>query len=290
MRRSNSLLKKTTSPSSISSKSLDANMGQAFSMMQQMQQMQCQTMQLVASLARGEGSRLQLGQGTAPGDVRLQMLGGGNAIADCVPRMPMLGDALGRLPMLGARGADGGRPMLQDAPRVKTKANKAKEDPSDESEDVVQKITEEPSEESEDVAQKATKTKAAKTKAIKKAPTSVDDMVKTISDAMVARQATKPKVTKKRPAASTSIEAATAPPAKKVDAKPNMPKMPTEPTPTHLGGGAIYFSAPTQCFRVYVRKGDRIDKRCAWGSSKETKANAWSKACNWIMNDPRPQS
>ena len=66
---------------------------------------------------------------------------------------------------------------------------------------------------------------------------------------------------------------------------------PCTQNPTPYAGGKIYFSKPMSSYRVYVRKGDRIDKRIkANTASKGDMQRAFNICCALIESDTRPRA
>ena len=100
-----------------------------------------------------------------------------------------------------------------------------------------------------------------------------------------------------RPAACIDGRAVVpAPPLLKRPAAHIAPDVPTQQlpavskAPVTFGGGKIYYNAKKNLFRVYARSGDRIEKVVGalnW-EDKDAMRSKWRKACNIILNDPRP--
>ena len=334
LRKSNASL----APSAKSSSSLLES--GALGMMHQMQQLQCHTLQLVASLAGGDmAPRLHMfGNHAMPrGDARLQVLRGVGGFPPLVSDgagvrgagAPLGVDGGARLQLLGG----GASPGVNGAVSLQMLQNRGPpRDDGGDREDMIQDgvgaeagsqsllgevansfrsgdgaprlpmVTQGEAENSaeqegladtpEEIDTNIDEVNEKKVHHKRRVPSPcVDDMIKTMSNALAARQASK-KCKKKPAAASPTRAAASTPVASQPPAtsSTDAPRMPSEPQPTHFGGGAIYFDTKNERFRVYARKRDRIDRRFQWGATVESKLAAWQKACWVVMNDRRPSA
>ena len=99
----------------------------------------------------------------------------------------------------------------------------------------------------------------------------------------------------KRPAAAPTKArtSAAAPQAASKDAPmavpSNVARPPWSQNPTPYAGGRIYFSKLKNAYRVYLRKGDRIEKCVKANAGCDIDmADKFDICCSLIENDPRP--
>jgi len=108
---------------------------------------------------------------------------------------------------------------------------------------------------------------------------------------------------KKRPMKGSSSESRVRGLRKAPAAKDGAPMMKARPAafvaggapgasrrPTEYGGGKIYYSDRKKSFRVYRRRGDKVDTTVSvdWSSPADVR-RAWKQALHKIDSDTRPQ-
>ena len=85
-----------------------------------------------------------------------------------------------------------------------------------------------------------------------------------------------------------AMKAAVALPAPLVGAA--LGKPPIAYVPTEYHGGKIYFNAKRDVFRVYLRKGDTVEKSVSVDPThKKSAAKSWADCLAKIDSDPRPR-